>query len=371
MVKIAEQICNIEKIGIGVEPTADDIWRTLLHVATVNSRFEIYTTPKNVMSESEIPHVVLSNLLDFAVTSEDLEERRKYIERIMTLTKTEQRILMSIIDRMKKTLPRKPKTSSATPGPKCLGKKMRARSPRGVHCGKTVDLGVVEGPDAPIPDPSAVSDKATDGYQTPDESENLPLLVDDSQRSGSGSGSFSTPKRERNVHGIPQTEPPRRESGRERSRSSFRGDNTNVNKNLFNRYQCRERQRGDPETDDEEREAQQQARQPEGRYMSMSETKRCHKGFSSPPRDRQRKSKGFASPSKQRNSFGSGKGLPLPLFRGRQSQTQRAAFSSINNQGVDHQGAAPSTKSIGLAGPPPPPPPRALNGDAKAPLPPA
>ena len=73
----------------------------------------------------EIVHLVLSNLLDFAVTHGNLDMRRAYIERIMTLTKMEQRILMSIIDRMKKTLPRKPKTSSVTPGP--IKHKARAR----------------------------------------------------------------------------------------------------------------------------------------------------------------------------------------------------------------------------------------------------
>ena len=356
VVKITEKICNIEKIGIGPEPTAENIWRTLLHVATVKSRFEIYTTPSNVTSNLEIPHVVLSNLLDFAVTSQDLEDRRRYIENIMTLTKAEQRILMSIIDRMKKTLPRKPKTTSATPGPKPK-KSMRARSPR-VICQKN-NRGTEEDLDSLIPEPSASEAKhlTEDGYQTPDEGNNE-LLPDDSQRSGSTSKGFSTPKRERNIHGIPQTEPPRRKStGEERYRSDFRGDKRSGKNNLLNRYQCRERNQ-QPELDEQRQDIQQQARQPEGRYMSQSPKKRsCHKGFTSPPRDRQRKQKGFASPGKLRKSFGSKSGLPLPVCRGRESQSERAAFSSINNQdSVDFQSSIVSNKSVALEAPPPPPP---------------
>ena len=100
VVRVAEEVCKVRKIDIGVNPSADEIWRTLLHVATARSRFEIYTTPSNVKSSAEIPHVVLSNLLDFAVTSPDLDDRKNYIQRIMSLSKSVQKILMNLIERM-------------------------------------------------------------------------------------------------------------------------------------------------------------------------------------------------------------------------------------------------------------------------------
>ena len=326
----------------------------MLHVATVKSRFEIYTTPSNATSNLEIPHVVLSNLLDFAVTSQDLEDRRQYIESIMTLTKAEQRILMSIIDRMKKTLPRKPKSTSATPGPKAK-KSMRARSPRAV-CHKS-NRNNKEGPDASV---AEAKQPTEDGYQTPEEGENE-LLPDDSQRSGSASKGFSTPKRERNIHGIPQTEPPQRKSTSEnRYRTDFRGDKRNSKNNLLNRYQCRERKQ-QPEFYEQPQDMQspQRARQPEGRYMSESPKKRsCHKGFSSPPKDHQRKQKGFASPGKLRKSFGGKGSLPLPACGGRQGRSERAAFSSVNNQeSIDYQSSIASNKGVAFESSPPPPPP--------------
>lgn len=316
VVHVAEEVCNIRNIDVGSNPTADEIWRTLLHIATTKSRFEIYTTPHNVSSSAEIPHVVLSNLLDFAVTSPDLDERRKYIQRIMSLSKSVQKILMNLIERMKKTLPRKPKTPSRHLS---SGRKNQA-----------------EGPDAPIQSskgkdsfPHDDCENASDATPPPETSQRL--------------RSYGTPKRERNVHGIPQSEPRAISTGR----ASMRGTQSDQ-KPLRSSSRMRHH-----DSDDADMKARQpEGRQPEGHYLT--EKRKCHKGMISPSKDRQqgRRPKGFVSPSKQRYSTGSVE-VPAP-FRERQVQVQRAAFVSIDNQNARY--ACGATNKKGIAPPPPPPP---------------
>jgi len=349
---VAEEVCDMQKIEIQNASSADNIWQTLLHLTSNKSRFEIYTTPNNVKSTSELPHVVLSNLLDFAVTSPDLDDRRKYIERIMSLSKSVQKILMSLIERMKKTLPRKPKTP--TPFSKTA---RNAKAMCGVGHQDNCNIND-EGPDAPIPATSASTlvqkcsagmDPLMDDDYSEDNSENTPQ-----QENPQRIQSFTTPKRERNVHGVPQSEP--KESSRGRS-TMVNAPHSDHKPSSSLRYPSLERQcKHDSDDPDASK-----PRQPEGYFLSeQRDKKRCqiHKSLVSPPRDRQRKQKGFASPHK-RHSTGGSSGLPLP-FRERQVQTQRAAFVSVN-QHPSSNGKHGALSTIGgiipPTGPPPPPPP--------------
>ncbi|CAB9506355.1 expressed unknown protein [Seminavis robusta] len=360
VVHVAEEVCGLHRNDIGSHNSASQIWRAMLNVTTIKSRFEIYTTPENASSDAEIPHVVLSNLLDFAVTSPDLDERRKYIQRIMSLSKSVQKILMNLIERMKKTLPRKPKNSSRS--------SRGVRSPR-MLCGPNNDA-VIDGPDAPIPDPGNkpfiknCARKKQDSH----------LFVDDDSSAGASDvtpppqetsqrvRAFGSPRRERNVHGIPQTESQDRSRGRSNQQDHQRSRSAS-----HVRHQDHQDHEGSQSS---------KPRQPEGHYMPELTKKRCQKGFASPPRDRQqRKQKGFASPGKQRHSTGTSNGSQNVPFRERQVQTQqRAAFASINNQNQrnqkqqqqqqqpqQHHGTLSRKGGTQKPGPPPPPPPYSLD----------
>jgi hypothetical protein len=342
VVHVAEEVCKVRKIDVGANPTADEIWRTMLHVATTRSRFEIYTTPHNVNSNAEIPHVVLSNLLDFAVTSPDLDERRKYIQRIMSLSKSVQKILMNLIERMKKTLPRKPKTPS------------RQHSGRKTLCGRNEQS---EGPDDPIQSTAVTMNPLTKDSAAQDEHSENSSEATPPQEPPQRLGSYGTPKRERNVHGIPQSEPRAASTGRATIRTAHSDQKPLGRPNSRSRHL---------DSDDEDLKPRQpEGRQPEGFYLN--EKKRCHKGFASPPKDRQqgRRPKGFVSPSKQRHSIGSVVEGPSP-FRERQVQVQRAAFVSIDNH--NSKFACTNSKKTLLSSAPPPPPPPHPGAEQKMPI---
>lgn len=118
MVKVAEHVLEIENIDVGMNPTIDEIWTVLLAVISNKSKYQIDLSTTKLGTEGDIAHFVLGTLLDIACSCPELDKRKVYIERIMSLPKGNQKILMSIIERRKKFLsPRKSKgtSSSSTP----------------------------------------------------------------------------------------------------------------------------------------------------------------------------------------------------------------------------------------------------------------
>ena len=283
-------------------------------------------------------------MLDFAVTSSDLDERRKYIQRIMSLSKSVQKILMNLIERMKKTLPRKPRNAKSSRPDKT------SRSPSAAASGKdgqvATDLPSVPGPAMPIKpvtDTSTSIDNQNDANKINDDYSDAGSDVTPPDEPPQRLRAFTTPKRERNVHGIPQSEPPkstRLPLSQERSRSASRPRK--------------------PEQEDAQTQTS-KPRQPEGYYMPALQKKICGNGFASPLKDRQqplRMQIGNAASCKQRHTSDSLSSSLMPLqsvpLRERQMQMQRAAFVSINNQSRHH---GTLTRKLAMHTPPPPPPP--------------
>ena len=354
----------MNQIDIGANPTANEIWRTLLHITANKSRFEIHI-PTHPTSNHEVPHIVMANMLDFAVTSPDLNERRKYIERIMSLSKSVQKILMNLIERRKKTLPRKPKLATPAKSLRSAPSPRTMPPPRGnTLCGNshadddTEDM-EHDGADSEVAAMAEVgkailrncSGTPQDPHYHDDCSENTPLEPPQRMRG------MSTPNR-RDGNTIPQSEP--RNAGRDNR--SYMSTPTNSEKEHVRRFSGSTNASQDPEDDIQTP----KPRQPEGYYLSprdKNKNRTTSKGFSSPPRDNRGKQKGFASPNK-RHSTGSTNALP---FQERQIQA-RTAFVSISNQSKMQQQHPSKKGSLPLPPPPPPPyPPKAVN-DQKVPM---
>ena len=85
----------------------DDIWATILSMTrkTAANRRKSIDPPKTNAPNPWIDcnkHAAIGNLLSIAVSHKDLKLRKAYIERIMTLSPTTQRLLMSMIEKRKR-----------------------------------------------------------------------------------------------------------------------------------------------------------------------------------------------------------------------------------------------------------------------------
>jgi chromosome segregation ATPase len=112
--KIAEEVCDSQvdlQDMAGKSPGTDRIWTSLLMLTSTKAR----PLPKDLhrddsdsrMTPARLKLYVLSNLLDCAVQSPNMQRRRQYIEKIMGLNKSVQKTLMSLIERRGKSTPKK------------------------------------------------------------------------------------------------------------------------------------------------------------------------------------------------------------------------------------------------------------------------
>jgi len=104
----ALEVCNIrDDSAMNLTRQSDDIWGRIVRLTreTAVSRRKSLETPKQDTShhwQEYNKHVALANLLNIAISSKDLQLRKAYIERIMTLSPTTQSLLMSMIERRKR-----------------------------------------------------------------------------------------------------------------------------------------------------------------------------------------------------------------------------------------------------------------------------
>ena len=107
------EVCNIEDdFATILAGHNDDVWGRILRLSSKTSASKRKSleapkqdTPHHWQEYSK--HAALSNLLSIAVSHKDLQLRKSYIERIMTLSPMTQRLLMSMIEKRKKSNSRK------------------------------------------------------------------------------------------------------------------------------------------------------------------------------------------------------------------------------------------------------------------------
>ncbi|MGK3734626.1 MAG: chromosome segregation ATPase [Bacillariaceae sp.] len=103
------EVCNIEDdFATILAGHNDDVWGRILRLTreTVASKRKSLEAPKQDTPhhwQEYNKHTALSNLLSIAVSHKDLQLRKSYIERIMTLSPRTQRLLMSMIEKRKKS----------------------------------------------------------------------------------------------------------------------------------------------------------------------------------------------------------------------------------------------------------------------------
>ena len=122
IIEAAAEVCNVEDDSAKIRMAREaDIWVTLLSLTrkTAASRRKSIDPPATKTPHSWKDwnkHTALWNLLSIAVSHKDLQLRKAYIERIMKLSPTTQRLLMSMIEkRKKKGKTRTPSKTSKTP----------------------------------------------------------------------------------------------------------------------------------------------------------------------------------------------------------------------------------------------------------------
>ena len=124
--KVANEICGSFETKDATkkqqkQQSADDIWKSLLTHTSTRARPLIdddVPEDQQNMSATRLKVCVLSNLLDCAVQCADLEQRRSYIQKIMGLSKTVQKTLMTLIEQRTKKKSAgggTPTTSRSTP----------------------------------------------------------------------------------------------------------------------------------------------------------------------------------------------------------------------------------------------------------------
>lgn len=107
------EVCNIEDdFATILAGHNDDVWGRILRLSskTAASKRKSLEAPKQDTPhhwQEYSKHAALSNLLSIAVSHKDLQLRKSYIERIMTLSPMTQRLLMSMIEKRKKSNSRK------------------------------------------------------------------------------------------------------------------------------------------------------------------------------------------------------------------------------------------------------------------------
>ena len=103
ILNVAAEVCNVSDTMTADQIVeGDDIWATILSMTrkTAANRRKSIDPPKtnapNPWNDCN-KHAAIGNLLSIAVSHKDLKLRKAYIERIMTLSPTTQRLLMSMI----------------------------------------------------------------------------------------------------------------------------------------------------------------------------------------------------------------------------------------------------------------------------------
>jgi chromosome segregation ATPase len=113
---VALEVCDVGDSDT-TAAHADDVWDTVLSLTrkSASNRRKSLDPPQqdtpHVWQEYN-KHAALSNLLSVAVSHRDLQLRKSYIERIMTLPSGTQRLLMALIEKRKKVINRNRTSSS-------------------------------------------------------------------------------------------------------------------------------------------------------------------------------------------------------------------------------------------------------------------
>jgi chromosome segregation ATPase len=106
---VAREVCNVGDSDI-VFGQSEDVWDSVLLLTrqlVPNSKRKNNLEEDNSHGwEDSNKHEALCNLLTIAVTHKNLLLRKAYIERIMTCSSSTQRLLMSLIERKKRGIPR-------------------------------------------------------------------------------------------------------------------------------------------------------------------------------------------------------------------------------------------------------------------------
>jgi chromosome segregation ATPase len=106
---VADEICNTDENAKQVKTTslahAGDLFDAILSMTRKTSKRQSFEPPKADtphMWPDHPKHSALANLLDGAISHKCLDQRKIYIERIMGLPSTTQRVLMALIERRKR-----------------------------------------------------------------------------------------------------------------------------------------------------------------------------------------------------------------------------------------------------------------------------
>jgi chromosome segregation ATPase len=109
LLDVATELCNVRDSAT-VLVHSEDVWDTILLltrqvVASSKRKSNLEEDTSQIWKNFNI-HAALCNLLTIAVSHKNLLLRKAYIERIMTCSSSTQRLLMSLIERKKRGIPR-------------------------------------------------------------------------------------------------------------------------------------------------------------------------------------------------------------------------------------------------------------------------